>query len=109
MFNLKYYFILLVQGQRLLMSQVVALLLFILVNPATSATSKRSYCALPFLDIIYTSQQIYLRTTMLEERLNYLMLLHVHKERTCMQAVLPKSIGEAEHRCGIFAAYICAE
>ena len=84
------------------MSQVVVLLLFILVNPATSATSKRSYCALPFLGVIYTFQKIYLRTRMLQERLNYMMLLHVHKGRTCMQAVLPESIVVAGHLRSVY-------
>ena len=49
-----------------------------------------------------------MRTTTLQERLNYLMLLHVHKEWTDpldMQAVLTEFIGESELRCGIFAAY----
>ena len=40
------------------------------------------------------------------------MLLDVHKKRTHvldMQAVVTEFIGESEHRCGIFAAYIWAE
>ena len=99
-FQVKDYFMALSHGQRLLMSQVVALLPIILVIPATNATSDRSFSALRRL-------KSYLRTTMLQERLNYLMLLHVHKERTDaldMQAVLTEFIGESEHRCGIFAA-----
>ena len=40
-FHVKEYFLSLSQGQRLLMSQVAALLQFILVIPATNATSKR--------------------------------------------------------------------
>ena len=80
------------QGQRLLMSQVVALLQFILIIPATEATciglcrptSERSF-------------KSYMRTTMLQERMHCLMLLHVHKEGTDaldMQAVLTEFIGE---------------
>ena len=42
MFHLKEYFLSLREGQRLLMSQVVAFLLLIFVNPATNATSKIS-------------------------------------------------------------------
>ena len=45
---------------------------------------------------------------MLQERLNYLMLLHVRKEWTDaldMQAVLTEFIGESELRCDIFTAY----
>ena len=55
----------------------------------------------------------YLRTTTLQEHLNYLMLLDVHKKRTdvldMQAAVVTEFIGESEHRCGIFAAYIWAE
>ena len=42
---------------------------------ATNATSERSFSALRRV-------KSYLRTTMGQQRLNYLMLLHVHKERT---------------------------
>ena len=51
----------------------VPLLQFILVIPATNATSERLFTVLRHL-------KSYLRTTTLQERLNYLMLLHVHKE-----------------------------
>ena len=101
-YHMKEYFLSLRQGQRLLMSQVVALLQFILIIPATNATSERSFSALRLL-------KSYLRTTTLQERLNYLMLLDVHKKRTDvldMQAMVTEFIGESEHRCGIFAAYI---
>jgi hypothetical protein len=47
----------------------------VLVMPATNATSERSFSALRRV-------KSYLRSTMLQERLNYLMLLHVHKEYT---------------------------
>ena len=77
------------QEQRLLMSEVVALLQFILVIPATNATSERSFSALRCL-------KSYLRTTMLQERL---MLMRVHKKRTDaldMQAMLTEFIDESE-------------
>ena len=93
------------QGHRLLVPQVVALLQFIDMGknfPATNATSERSFSALRL-------PKSYLRTTTLQERLNYLMLLHVHKKKTDIldvQAVVTEFVGESEHRCGIFAAYI---
>ncbi len=99
---MKEYFLSLSQGQRLLVPQVVALLQFILIIPATIATSERSFSALRLL-------KSYLHTTTLQKRLNYLMLLDVHMKRTYvldMQAVVTEFIGESEHRCGIFAAYI---
>ena len=101
-FHMKKYFLSLSQGQRLLVPQVVALLQFIIVILATNATSERSFSAQRFL-------KSYLRTTMLQECLNYLMLLDVHKKRTYvldMQAMVTEFIGESEHRCGIFAAHI---
>ena len=99
-FHMKEYFLSLIQGQRLLVPQVVALLQFIIIIPATNTTSEISFSAL---------LKSYLRTTTLQEHLNYLMLLDVHKKRTDaldMQAVVTEFIGESEHRCGIFAAYI---
>jgi hypothetical protein len=45
----------------------------LLVLPATNATSERSFSALRHL-------KTYLRTTMTQEQLNNLMVLHVHKE-----------------------------
>ena len=101
-FHMKVYFLSLSQGQRLLVPQVVALLQFILIIPATIATSERSFSVLRLL-------KSYLRTTTLQERLNYLMLLDVHKKRTHvldMQAVVAEFIVESEHRFGIVAAYI---
>ena len=81
------------QGLRLLVPQVVALLQFILIIPAKNATSERSFSVLRLL-------KSYLRTTTLQERLNYLMLLDVHKKRTDvldigLQAVVTEFIGES--------------
>ena len=101
-FHMKEYVLSLSQVQRLLVPRVVALLQFILIISATNATSERSFSALRLL-------KSYLRTTTLQELLNYLMLLDVHKKRTYvldMQAVVSDFIGESEHRCGIFTAYI---
>ena len=68
------------------MSQVIAFLQFI---PATSATSERSFNAL-------RHPKGYMLTSTLQEPLNYLMLLDVHKKITDvldMQAVLTEFIG----------------
>ncbi len=48
-FHMKEYFLSLSQGQRLLEPQVVALLQFILIIPATNATSERSFSELRLL------------------------------------------------------------
>ena len=56
-------------------SEVVKLLTLILVMPATNAVSERSASALRRI-------KTYLRTTMHQDRLNHLMVLHVHKDKT---------------------------
>ena len=52
----------------------------------------------------------HINTSLLTTMLNYLMLLlPVHKERTDaldMQAILTEFIGESDHKCDIFVAYI---
>ena len=56
-------------------SEVIKLLKLLLVMPATNAISERSFSALKRV-------KTYLRTTMTQRRLNHLMLLHVHKDKT---------------------------
>ena len=74
-FSIQEYFQSLSQPQVDLLSEVARVLQLVLVMPATNATSERSFSALRRV-------KSYLRSTMLQERLNYLMLLHVHKEFT---------------------------
>ena len=64
-FHVKEYFVSLGQGQRLLMSQAVALLQFV---------SRHSCSECCIVQRATTSQKL------LAARLNYMMLLHVHKE-----------------------------
>ena len=54
---------------------VVKLVKLILVMPATNATSERSFSALRRL-------KTWLRSTTCQARLNWSMILHVHKDRT---------------------------
>ena len=58
---------------RSLYSEIVTLVELILVMPATNATSERSFSALQRV-------KSYLRTTMIQLRLNNLMILNVHRE-----------------------------
>ena len=60
-------------GEKLLMSNAVTLGKLILVMPATDATSERSFSALRRV-------KTYLRGTMRQDRLNYTMTLHTHKD-----------------------------
>ena len=97
-FDLKRYFLSLSPGQASLLSRVRRLLQLILVIPATNATSERSFSALRRL-------KNYLRTTMAQERLNHLMVMHVHTDKLDLKSVLKNVVGESEHRTGIFAKY----
>ncbi len=56
-------------------SEVIKIVKLILVMPATNAVSERSFSALRRL-------KTWLRTTMTQARLNWCMVLHIHKERT---------------------------
>ena len=61
--------------ERLLYSMVVQLVKLILVMPTTNAISERSFSALLLM-------KTWLRSTMQQSRLNWCMILHIHKELT---------------------------
>ena len=63
------------EGQKLLSDEVVKLLKLVIVTPATNAVSERSFSA---MWRFYT----YLRTNLSQNRLNSMMVLYVHKEKT---------------------------
>ena len=56
-----------------LLSEVCVLLRLLLVMPASNAVSERSFSALRRV-------KTYLRSTMNQDRLNHLMILHIHRE-----------------------------
>ena len=58
-----------------LFSEITTVLLLLLVIPATNAVSERSFSSLRRV-------KTYLRTSMTQKRLNSLMILHVHKDKT---------------------------
>ena len=69
--------------------------------PATSATSERSFSTLRRVKTC-------LRNTMSQQRLNNLMLLHVHRDLTDtldLSAVANDFIGDTEHRLKIFGTF----
>ena len=72
-FDVKKYFEDATAALRSHFSEVILVLKLILVLPATNATSDRSFSAMKRI-------KSYLRSTMGQERLNNLMVLHVHKE-----------------------------
>ena len=79
-------------------SQIVILLRLILVLPASNCTSERSFSAMKRI-------KTYLRTTMSQKRLNWLMILHVHKERTdklSIERIVKLFVSRNEERLRIF-------
>ena len=62
-------------AQRDLMSTACKLLQLLLVMPATNATSERTFSALRRI-------KTYLRSTMMQARLNHLMIMHYHQDGT---------------------------
>ena len=58
-----------------MLSEVCILLKLLLVMPATNAISERS--SVPYVEV-----KSYLRSTMNQDRLTHLMVLHIHKELT---------------------------
>ena len=83
-------------------SGVWKVLKLLLVLPATNATSERSFSALRHL-------KTYLRTTMTQERLNNLMVLHVHKEhidRLELEKVAEEFVSGREGRRRVFGSFL---
>ena len=100
-FEIKEYIKNLTQAQRDLLDQVVTILKLILIMPATNATSERSFSALRRV-------KTYLRSTMRQDRLNDLMLLHVHKDITDnlnVKEVINCYVKDSEHRLRIFGKF----
>ena len=89
-------------AERSLISEVVTLLQLILILPSTNAVSERTFSARRRL-------KTYLRATMNQERLNHLLLLHVHKELTdklsCID-VASSFVADSEHRLSVFGRFI---
>jgi len=85
-----------------LLSEVFILMKLVLVMPASNATSERSFSALRRL-------KTYLRTTMAQARLNNLLVLHIHKEKT--DALDLRQCGDdfvalSEHRLNVFGKFL---
>ena len=95
------YFVSLSCAQRVLLSQVSRLLQLLIIMPATNATSERSFSALRRV-------KSYLRATMLQQRLNSLLILHIHKEATeklNLRNIASEFIGDSEHRFRIYGKF----
>ena len=79
-------------------SEAVTLIKLLLVMPAANALSERTFSALRRIET-------YLRTAMTQTRLNCVMVLHLHKDRTDLlelRSVTNDFISENERRLCIF-------
>lgn len=85
---------------RKIYSEINTLLKLILVNPATNAISERSFSAMKRV-------KTYLRSTMTQERLNAIMVLHVHKQKNDELNLLDiaNQFINKEHRLSIFGRF----
>lgn len=100
-FDIRAYFQGLSVAQRCLLGQVGVVVQLILVMPATNASSERSFSALRRV-------KTYLRSTMGQQRLNNLMVLHVHKDRCDslrLKEVVNDFVADSEHRLRIFGKF----
>ena len=91
----------LTQVQWDLLSDICTVIKLILVMPATNAVSERSFSALRRV-------KTYLRATMTQERLSYLIVLRVQKDLT--DKLNPNDIGNefvglCEHRLALFGSF----
>lgn len=88
-------------AQRALLNEVILVMKLILVMPATNATSERSFSAMRRL-------KSYLRSTMTQERLNHLMVMHVHKDLTdslVLTDVANEFVSKCERRLQVFGKF----
>ena len=91
----------LTQIQKNFFSEVIVVTKLIYVMPATNATSERSFSALRRI-------KTYSRNSMSQERLNNVMLLHVHKQKTdelVLAEVARDFVNDSEHRLHIFGKF----
>ena len=85
-----------------LISEVIRVAKLIVVCPATNATSERSFSAL-------RRAKSYLQSTMNQLRLNNIMMLHVHKDRTDnlnLLEVANEFFSVKEQRKAVFGNYV---
>ncbi|XP_068725038.1 zinc finger MYM-type protein 1-like isoform X1 [Montipora capricornis] len=88
-------------SRRKLLSEISTLGKLLLVLSATNAVSERSFSALKRVNT-------YLRSTTGDSRLNHLMMLHVHKDRTdalTLVDVANDFVGEKENRKQLFGKF----
>ena len=103
--DIKEYVLKMSPSERQLIVEVCNLLQLLLVMPATNAISERSFSALGRV-------KNYLRSSMTQERLNHLLLLHTHKQLTDsidLIAVANEFVALSEHRLSLFGKFSDAD
>ena len=73
----------------------------ILVMPATNAVNEGSFSSLRRVET-------YFRATMTQDRLNHLMVFHVHKDLTDklnLNDIGNEFVGQSEHRLALFGSF----
>ena len=91
-------------GMKRLISEVIRVAKLIVVCPATNATSERSFSAL-------RRAKSYLQSTMKQLRLNNIMILHLHKDRTDdlnLTEVANEFVSVKEQRKAVFGNFVPA-
>ncbi len=99
--DIRNYFATCSSAERELLCEVHTAMKLITVMPATNSSSERSFSAMRRV-------KTYLRSTMTQERLNYLMMLHIHKDMTdCIDlaSVANDFVCNNEHRLNIFGNF----
>jgi hypothetical protein len=88
-------------AEKIFFSEVIKAVKLILVMPATNAVSERSFSALRRL-------KTWLRTTTAQSRLNWCMILHIHKDKTDvlpMISVANEFVTRNESRLRLFGQF----
>ena len=88
-------------SQKLLLSEICTLGKLLLVMPATNTASERSFSALKRV-------KTYLRSTTGDVRLNHLMMLHIHRDRSDaidLVAAANQLVGKQENRKQLFGTF----
>ena len=87
---------------RAICSESVTLVIILLLIPAANATSERTFSALRRV-------KTYLRSTMTQTRMNNLLTLHVHKERTDLKTIANEFTARNERRRCVFGKCVVSK
>lgn len=86
--------------ERQIYSEVLTILNLVLVNPSTNSVSERSFSAMRRI-------KTYLRSTISQQRLNNIMVLHIHKDKTDKLSLIDvaNEFVNSEHRLSYFGKF----